>query len=142
MSIYKPVANLPLIKPPRGCKTVMIKGCNLGKGIHLNPDDLYLFLPSKEAMIVPPPEGFYKVEGSALIVYVKSFRPYFRTDYRTITPQEELEMSREQCIETAKWRMFIFVAQLADSPKDFVPDERFDYKQANRERILGKNAQH
>jgi hypothetical protein len=117
--ILRPVANLPLTVPPRGVLFRMVKGCSFNKGLRLDPDKLYLLFHSREQKISMPPAGFYDVPDKGIVIFVKEFKPYARSEFNEFG-----------------WRVYVFRAFQGDPPLDWKPDKNFNYKQAEIERVV------
>ena len=83
--ILSPVANLPLTTSPRGVRILNVKGCPFIDGLRLDPGRFYLMFFSTEDRVPLPPAGFYEIADNKKVIYIKEFRPYMRSEYRTIT---------------------------------------------------------
>ena len=134
--ILSPVANLPLTTSPRGVRILNVKGCPFIDGLRLDPGRFYLMFFSTEDRIPLPPAGFYEIADNKKVIYIKEFRPYMRSEYRTITTAEELTMNPDALKQLSRWRVFVFRAFEGDVPKNYVPDCNFDYKRANIEHVV------
>jgi hypothetical protein len=134
--ILSPVANLPLTTSPRGVKILDVKGCKFIDGLRLDPGKFYLMFFSTENQVPLPSSGFYEIADKKEIIFIKEFRPYMRSEYRTITTVEELTMHPDALKQLSRWRVFVFRAFEGDPPLDYVPERNFDYKRANIEHLV------
>ncbi len=130
-SVLQPVSNISLTTTSNPGILRGVKGCRFEPGLWLRKGELYLIIASTENLISLPPAGFYDAPDLGKIVYCKYFKPYQRSEYRTITPQDIVDSAgNEEVLNRLKqWRMYVFLAFESDPPKDCVPTVDFDYKQ-------------
>jgi hypothetical protein len=93
---------------------------------------------SKEDAVPYPPQGFYEVPDKGKTIYITHFKPYQRSEYRTIRKEDRIALHNnpEQLRELHKWRMYVFLAYEGDPPANFVPTANFDYKQQRITNIM------
>lgn len=129
--LLQPIANIPLTTTSSPGILRGVKGCRFEPGLWLRKGELYLMIMSQEGQVGYPPPGFYDAPDLGRIVYVKYFKPYQRSEHRTITSQDFIESAgnEEVLARLRQWRMFVFQAFEGDPPNDFVPTANFDYKQ-------------
>jgi hypothetical protein len=138
--IRKPIANVPLTTTSSPGILRGAKGCRFEPGLWLRKGEMYLMIMSQAEHVPYPPAGFYDVPDLGRVAYVKYFKPYQRSEYRTVTAQDIIESAgnEEVLSRLRKWRMFVFQAFEGDPPNDFVPDANFDYKRANIDRMVAE----
>ena len=138
--ILQPVANIPLTTTTTPGILKGVKGCRFEPGLWLNTTDMYLMVMSREEQIGYPPAGFYEVPDRGEVVYITRFKPYQRSEYRTITPADVLEsMGNTEVLNNLKrWRMFVFIAYQGDPPLGFMPSSNFDYRKHKIQKIAAQ----
>ena len=121
--IMKPIANLPLTAPPMGITVKEIKGCEFNPELWLVPPHLYLMLFDQRTICENPFPGFYSVPDKGdKVVFCKGFKPYRRS--------EKNEFG---------WSTFVFIALEGDPPLDWVPDQKYNYRDAKIHQIMNKD---
>ena len=138
--ILRPISNVPLTTTSSPGILRGVKGCRFEPGLWLRPNELYLMIMSKEREIPMPPPGFYEAPDKGETYYISHFKPYQRSEYRTITEEDRIALHNnpEQLQELHKWRMFVFTAYEGDVPFNYVPTRNFDYKTARIQQIMGE----
>lgn len=136
--ILRPISNIPLTTTSSPGILRGAKGCRFEPGLWLRPNELYLMIMSKDREIPLPPAGFYEAPDKGETYYIAHFKPYQRSEYRTITEEDRIALHNnpEQLQELHKWRLFVFLAYEGDVPFNYVPTRNFDYGRARVENIL------
>ena len=137
-NILRPVGNQPLTTTSTAGILNGVKGCKFSPGLWLRPGEMYLMIMSQADMVPYPPAGFYDRPDKGDVVYITHFKPYQRSEHRTITEADRAALfnNPEQLAELHKWRMFVFLAYEGNVPANFMPSANFDYKQAKIENIM------
>jgi hypothetical protein len=139
-NILQPIANIPITTTTTPGILRGVKGCRFEPGLWLNTSDMYLMIMSQEDHVPYPQAGFYDVPDKGKVVFITHFKPYQRSEYRTITPEDVAESNGNDDVlnRLRKWRMFVFLAYQGDPPYDFVPTADYNYKQAQIEQIMAR----